>query len=143
MAAKNTLTTVEVKLASLTGKHLSGNAKEVYVDMDDSMIGVLPGHQPEFYRFSAAAVSYITPEGKEEKCYAYDGFLEIEQDQVLIAVRDIFQPGEIKPEDVEKEIEKLQEELKNLPEEEEVEKKAKLEKEIEKKQYLLRKLLNG
>ncbi|WP_297446839.1 ATP synthase F1 subunit epsilon [Desulfurobacterium sp.] len=139
MAAKNTLTTVEVRVASLTGKHVSGIAKEVYVDMDNSAIGVLPEHQPEFYRFAAAIVTFITPDGKEERFYAYDGFLEIEQDQVLIAVRDIFRPGEIAPEDVEKEIKELEKELKNLPEEK-VEKKVKLEKEIEKKTYLLRKL---
>ncbi|WP_022846981.1 MULTISPECIES: ATP synthase F1 subunit epsilon [unclassified Desulfurobacterium] len=139
MAAKNILTAVEVRIASLTGKHISGIAKEVYVDMDNSVVGVLPGHQPEFYRFAAAAVTFITPDGKEEKCYAYDGFLEIEQDQVLIAVRDIFRPGEIATEDVEKEIRELEEELRNLPEEE-VDKKVKLEREIEKKTYLLRKL---
>ncbi|OMH41365.1 hypothetical protein [Desulfurobacterium indicum] len=140
MAAKNTLTALDVRIASMTGKHIASAAKEVYVDMDDSAVGILPGHQPEFYKFAAAAVLVITPENKEENCFVYDGFLEIEQDQVLIAAKDIFRPGEITAEEIEEEIKKLEKELKSLPEEEAV-KKAKLESEIEKKRYLLRKVL--
>ncbi|SNR71214.1 FoF1 ATP synthase subunit delta/epsilon [Desulfurobacterium atlanticum] len=140
MAVKKGLHTVDLKIASLTGKHFGGKAKEVYVDMDDSMIGVLPAHQPEFYKFNAASVSFINENGEEEKYYVYDGFLEIEQDQVLVAVKDIYKPGEITVDEVKEEIKSMEKEIESLPEEE-VDKKRKLEEELEKKKVLLQKLM--
>ncbi len=140
MAAKKTLTTVDLKLASLTGKHYGAEVKEVYVDMDDSMIGVLPSHQPEFYKFNAASVTFINSNGEEEKYYVYDGFLEVEQDQVLIAVRDIFKPDEISVEKVKEEISSIEKEIEGLPEEE-LDRNRKLQEELDRKKVLLQKLM--
>ncbi len=131
---------LELKVASLSGKHKEDRAREVYVDMDSQMIGVLPEHQPEFYKFKAAVVSW--GEGESfEKCVVYDGFAQVEPDSVYVAARDIFEIGQLKPSDVESELKELEDELSKTPEED-IETRKKLEREIDLKKALLSKLLS-
>jgi len=139
MAAKKGLPTeMKFQLASATGKHYEAEAKEVYVETDDGDLGVLPGHQPEFYSVGAGFVVCRDVNGNEIKKLVYNGFVQIEPDAVRIGVQEIYEPGQVDLEKVEKELTALREELSSLSEEEE-ERKGELEAEIRRKEALLRK----
>jgi len=139
MAAKKGLPTeMKFQLASATGKHYEAEAKEVYVETDDGDIGVLPGHQPEFYSVGAGFVICRDINGNEVKKLVYNGFVQIEPEAVRIGAQEIYEPGQVDLEKVEKELSALREELSSLSEEEE-ERKDELEAEIKRKETLLRK----
>ncbi|SMO54018.1 F-type H+-transporting ATPase subunit epsilon [Balnearium lithotrophicum] len=139
MAAKKGLPTVmDFKLASSTGKHYEAKAKEVYVETDDGDLGVLPGHQPEFYSIGAGFVVCKTESGEEIKKLVYNGFVQIEPDAVRIGAQEIYETGEVDIEAVEKEIGELKERLISLSEEE-TEQRSQIEREIRRKETLLRK----
>lgn len=139
MAAKKGLPTeMKFQLASATGKHYEAEAKEVYVETDDGDIGVLPGHQPEFYSIGAGFVICRDVNRNEIKKLVYNGFVQIEPDAVRIGAQEIYEPGEVNVESVEREISELKKRLSSLSEEE-VETKSSLEAEIKRKETLLRK----
>ena len=139
MAAKKGLPTeMKFQLASATGKHFEAEAREVYVETDDGDIGVLPGHQPEFYSIGAGYVICRDVNGNEIKKLVYNGFVQIEPDAVRVGVQEIYELGEVNVESVEKEISQLKERLSTLSEEE-TETRSSIEAEIKRKEKLLRK----
>jgi len=138
MATKGLPAEMKLQLASATGKHYELTVKEVYVETDDGDLGVLPGHQPEFYRISAGFVSCKAENGEEVRKLVYNGFVQIEPEVVRIGVQEIYEPGEVDTAALEREIEELKEALEALSEEEEV-KRAEVEAEITRKEKLLRK----
>ncbi len=129
---------IELSIASLTGKHISLEVEEVYVETDDGVVGVLERHQPEFYSVGAGVVTYRDVEGNEGKTIVYDGFVQIEPDAVRIAVRDIMKASEIDVEKLKSEIETLRSRMESLTEEE-YEKASEIEREIEKRESLISK----
>ena len=139
MAARKGLPTeMKFQLASATGKHYEAEAKEVYVETDDGDIGILPGHQPEFYSVGAGFVICKDVEGNEIKKLVYNGFVQIEPDAVRIGAQEIYEPGQVNVTKVEEELSSLREELSTLSEEE-LERKSEIEAEIKRKETLLRK----
>jgi len=130
--------TMKLLLASATGKHYELEVKEVYVETEDGDIGVLPGHQPEFYSIGSGFVTCKTANGEELKKLLYSGFVQIEPDAVRIGVQEIYEPGEVNEALIEKEIGELKEKLASLSEEEE-EARALIEREIRRKEELLKK----
>ncbi len=139
MAARKGLPTeMKFQLASATGKHYEAEAKEVYVETDDGDIGILPGHQPEFYSVGAGFVICKDVEGNEVKKLVYNGFVQIEPDAVRIGAQEIYEPGQVNVTKVEEELSSLREELSTLSEEE-VERRSEIEAEIKRKETLLRK----
>ncbi len=139
MAAKKGLPTeMKFQLASATGKHFEANAREVYVETDDGDIGVLPGHQPEFYSIGAGFVTCKDVNGNEIRKLVYNGFVQIEPDVVRVGAQEIYEPGEINVEAIEREISQLKERLSTLSEEE-IETRSSLEAEMKRKETLLRK----
>ncbi len=139
MAAKKGLPTeMKLQLASVTGKHYEVEAREVYVETSDGDIGVLPGHQPEFYSIDAGFVVCRDKDGNEVKKLVYNGFVQIEPDVVRIGVQEIYEPGEVDAESIGREISQLKERLSVLSEEE-TEAKSSLEAEIKRKEKLLEK----
>ncbi|MEO2083278.1 MAG: F0F1 ATP synthase subunit epsilon [Desulfurobacteriaceae bacterium] len=137
-ATKGLPTEMKFLLASATGKHFEAEVREVYIETDDGDIGVLPGHQPEFYSVGAGFVVWKDKEGREKRKLIYNGYVQIEPDAVRIGVEEIYEPGEVKVEEVEREIAGLKERLSSLSEEEE-EKRAEIEAEIKRKETLIRK----
>ncbi len=129
---------LELYIASLNGKQVKAKVKEVYVETADGIVGVLPGHQPEFYSVGAGTVTYKEEDGKEGTTVVYDGFVQIEPDAVRIGVKDIIEPSEINVEKIKAEIEELRSKAEGLSEEE-TEKIAEIEKEIEKRKSLISK----
>ncbi len=129
---------LELYIASLNGKQVKAKVKEVYVETADGIVGVLPGHQPEFYSIGAGTVTYKEKDGKEGATVVYDGFIQIEPDAVRIGVKDIIKPSEINVEKIKAEIEELRSKAEGLSEEE-TEKIAEIEKEIEKRKSLISK----
>jgi len=129
---------LKVYLASATGRHYELEAKEVYLETEDGDLGVLPGHQPEFYSMGAGFVICKTADGQEFKKLVYAGFAQIEPDVVRVGVQEIYEPGEVDVEAVKREIDQLKEKLASLSEEEE-EARARLEREIRRKEELIRK----
>ena len=139
MAAKKGLPTeMKFQLASATGKHFEADAREVYVETDDGDIGVLPGHQPEFYSIGAGFVTCKDVNGNEIRKIVYNGFVQIEPDVVRVGVQEIYEPGQVDLKGVERELSALREELSSLGEEE-VERREEIEAEIKRKETLLRK----
>ncbi|WP_457754937.1 ATP synthase F1 subunit epsilon [Thermovibrio ammonificans] len=138
MAGKGIPAEMKLQLASATGKHYELTVKEVYVETDDGDLGVLPGHQPEFYRISAGFVSCRTADGEEVRKLVYNGFVQVEPDFVRIGVQEIYEPGEVDVEAVEREVAELKELLTSLGEEEEA-RRAEVEAEIARKEKLIRK----
>jgi len=138
MAAKKGLPTeLEFQLASSSGKHLSFKVKEVYAETDDGDIGILPGHQPEFYSISAGYVTCKKESGEEIRKLVYNGFIQIEPDVVRIGAEEIYDPNEISSEEIEKQISILKEKVGSLTEPENIEE---IKKELSKKETLLRKV---
>jgi F-type H+-transporting ATPase subunit epsilon len=131
-------TVLKVQLASATGKHYELEAKEVYLETEDGDLGVLPGHQPELYSMGAGFVVCKTADGQEVKKLVYAGFAQIEPDVVRVGVQEIYEPGEVDVEAVEKEIGQLKERLASLSEEE-AETRARIEREIRRKEELIKK----
>jgi len=139
MAAKKGLPTeMKFQLASATGKHFEADAREVYVETDDGDIGVLPGHQPEFYSIGAGFVTCKDVNGNEIRKIVYNGFVQIEPDVVRVGAQEIYEPGQVDLKGVERELSALREELSSLGEEE-VERREEIEAEIKRKETLLRK----
>ena len=139
MAAKKGLPTeIKFQLASATGKHFEADAREVYVETDDGDIGVLPGHQPEFYSIGAGFVTCKDVNGNEIRKLVYNGFVQIEPDVVRVGAQEIYEPGQVDLKGVERELSALREELSSLGEEE-VERREEIEAEIKRKEALLRK----
>ncbi len=139
MAAKKGFPTViDFKLASATGKHYEAKAKEVYVETDDGDLGILPGHQPEFYSVGAGFVTCKSEDGSEIRKLVYNGFVQIEGDAVRIGVQEIYEPGEVDVEALEREVGELRKKLASLSEEE-AEHRAQIEAEIRRKETLIRK----
>ena len=139
MAARKGLPTeMKFHLASATGKHFEAEAKEVYVETDDGDLGILPGHQPEFYSIGAGFVVCKDKNGNEIKKLVYNGFVQIEPDAVRVGVQEIYEPGEVDIEAVEREISQLKERLSSLSEEE-AESRSSIEAEIRRKEVLIRK----
>jgi len=129
---------MDLLIASSTGKHIEAKAKEIYIETDDGDLGILPGHQPEFYSVGAGFVKFKDNEGNEVTKILFKGFVQIEPDIVRIGVEDIYEPGEINVEEVEKKIAELKEKLSSLSEEEE-EARHKLESEIAQRESLIKK----
>lgn len=129
---------MDLLIASSTGKHIEAKAKEIYIETDDGDLGILPGHQPEFYSVGAGFVKFKDNEGNEVTKILFKGFVQIEPDIVRIGVEDIYEPGEINVEEVEKKIAELKEKLSSLSEEEE-EARHKLESEIAQRENLIKK----
>jgi len=129
---------MDLLIASSTGEHIEAKVKEVYIETDDGDLGVLPGHQPEFYSVGAGFVRFKDVEGNEVTKILFKGFIQIEPDIVRIGVEDLYEPGEINVEEVGKEVAELKEKLSSLSEEEE-EARRRLESEIEKRESLIRK----
>jgi F-type H+-transporting ATPase subunit epsilon len=132
------MTSIELHIASLSGKQIKASVKEVYVETADGVVGVLPGHQPEFYSVGAGTVKYIEENGKEGETVVYDGFVQIEPYAVRIGVKDIVKPSEINVQEIKAEIENLKAKIEGLSEEES-EKISEIEKEIEKRESLISK----
>jgi F-type H+-transporting ATPase subunit epsilon len=140
MATKKGLPSeLDFQLASSSGKHVEVKAKEVYIETDDGDIGVLPGHQPEFYSVSAGYVTCKAETGEEVKKLVYNAFVQIEPEAVRIGAEEIYEPEEVNPEDVEKEASELKEKLGSLSETES-EEREKLKKQLQRKEALLRKV---
>ena len=137
-ATKGIPAEMKLLLASATGKHYEIDAKEIYVETDDGDLGILPGHQPEFYSVGAGYVKCRSAEGEEITKLVFNGFVQVEPDVVRIGVQEIYEPGEVDTAAVEAEIGKLKEELASLTEEEE-EAKAKIEREIKMRETLIKK----
>ncbi|ADY73890.1 ATP synthase epsilon chain [Desulfurobacterium thermolithotrophum DSM 11699] len=131
-------TEMELLIASSTGKHIEAKAKEVYIETDDGDLGVLPGHQPEFYSISAGFVRFKDIEGKETVKLLFNGFVQIEPEIIRIGVQDIYEPEEVNIEIIENEISELKEKLSSLSEEE-TETRQRLESEISKRELLVKK----
>jgi len=131
-------TTMELQLASATGKHYELEVKEVYLETEDGDIGVLPGHQPELYSIGAGFVICKTTDGQEVKKLVYAGFAQIEPDVVRVGVQEIYEPGEVDIEAIEREIGQLKEKLTALSAEE-TEARARIEREIRRKEELIKK----
>ncbi|GAB6076261.1 F0F1 ATP synthase subunit epsilon [Desulfurobacterium crinifex] len=129
---------MDLLIASSTGKHIEAKAKEIYIETDDGDLGILPGHQPEFYSVGAGFVKFKDSEGNEVTKILFKGFVQIESDIVRIGVEDIYEPGEINVEEVEKKIAELKEKLSSLSEEDE-EARHKLESEIAQRENLIKK----
>jgi len=129
---------MDLLIASSTGKHIEAKVKEIYIETDDGDLGILPGHQPEFYSVGAGFVKFKDSEGNEVTKILFKGFVQIEPDIVRIGVEDIYEPGEINIEEVEKKIAELKEKLSSLSEEEE-EARHKLESEIAQRESLIKK----
>jgi len=129
---------MKLLLASATGKHYEVDAREVYVETDDGDLGVLPGHQPEFYSIGAGYVKCKAADGEEITKLVFNGFVQIEPDVVRIGVQEIYEPGEVDTAAVEAEIGKLKDELAALTEEEE-EARERIEREIRIRETLIRK----
>jgi F-type H+-transporting ATPase subunit epsilon len=125
-------------IASSTGRHVEVETPEVYIETDEGELGVLPGHQPEFYSVSAGYVRFKEKDGGEVKKLVFNGFAQIEPDTVRIGAQEIYEDGEVDVSLVEREIEELKGKLSSLPEEEE-EAKKKLEREISVRESLIRK----
>ena len=135
---KGISTEMNLLIASSTGKHIETKVKEIYIETDDGDLGVLPGHQPEFYSVGAGFVKFKDSEGSEVTKILFKGFVQIEPDIVRIGVEDVYEPGEINVEEVGKKIAELKEKLSSLSEEEE-EARYKLESEIAKRESLIKK----
>jgi len=131
-------TTMKLLLASATGKHYELEVKEVYLETEDGDLGVLPGHQPELYSIGAGFVICKTADGQEVKKLVYSGFAQIEPDVVRVGVQEIYEPGEVNVEEVEREIGQLRERLSALSEEE-AEARSQIEREIRRKEELIKK----
>ncbi len=129
---------LKLYLASSTGKHYEIDASEVYVELEDGVVGVLPGHQPEFYSISAGFVEWKSVSGEEGRKLLFDGFVQIEPDVVRIGVHEIYEPGEVDVAAIEAEVKKMEEQLSALTEEEEEARKD-LEKKIKAKKLLIEK----
>ena len=129
---------MDLLIASSTGKHVEAKVEEIYIDTDDGDLGILPGHQPEFYSVGAGFVKFKDSEGNEVTKILFKGFVQIEPEIVRIGVEDIYEPGEINVEEVGKKIAELKERLSSLSEEEE-EARHKLESEIAKRESLIKK----
>ncbi|WP_456455292.1 ATP synthase F1 subunit epsilon [Thermovibrio sp.] len=138
-AVRGIPSTMKLQLASATGKHYELEVKEVYVETEDGDLGVLPGHQPELYSIGAGYVICKTAGGEEVRKLLYSGFVQIEPEVVRIGVQEIYEPQEVKVEDIEREIGELKEKLSQLSEEEE-ETKAQVEREIKRKEELLKRV---
>ena len=100
--AKGIPSEMKLLIASATGKHLELDVKEVYVETADGDIGVLPGHQPEFYSIEAGFVRCRTVEGEEVEKLLFNGFVQIEPEVVRIGVQEIYDSGEVDISHVEK-----------------------------------------
>jgi F-type H+-transporting ATPase subunit epsilon len=131
-------TTMKLQLASATGKHYELEVREVYLETEDGDLGVLPGHQPELYSIGAGFVICKTADGQEVKKLVYSGFAQIEPDIVRVGVQEIYEPGEVNVEEVEREIGQLKERLSALSEEE-AETRSRIEREIRRKEELIKK----
>jgi F-type H+-transporting ATPase subunit epsilon len=130
---------MDLLIASSTGKHIEAKVKEIYIETDDGDLGVLPGHQPEFYSVGAGFVKFKDSEGNEVTKVLFRGFVQIEPDIVRIGVEDIYEPGEVNVKEVEEKIAELKEKLSSLSEEEE-EARHKLESEIAQRESLIKKV---
>ncbi|MEO2068778.1 MAG: F0F1 ATP synthase subunit epsilon [Desulfurobacteriaceae bacterium] len=127
---------MDLLLASSTGKHIEAKVKEIYIETDDGDLGVLPGHQPEFYSVSAGVLKFKDVEGKEEEKVLFKGFVQIEPEIVRIGVEDFFDPNKLDVERIEKEISAIKEKLESLsPEGESI--RGKLETVVAKLENLL------
>ena len=137
-AVKGIPAEIKLFIASSTGKHIEAEAKEVYIETDDGDLGVLPGHQPEFYSVSAGFVRFKDKEGNEVTKLLFNGFVQIEPDVVRIGVQEVYEPEEVDVSSVEKEIAELKERLSSLAEEES-EARQGIESEIRMRESLIRK----
>ncbi|RUM44416.1 MAG: ATP synthase F1 subunit epsilon [Desulfurobacterium sp.] len=138
MAVKGIPSEMKLFIASSTGKHLEVEAKEVYIETDDGDLGVLPGHQPEFYSVGAGFVKFKDKEGNEVTKLLFNGFVQIEPEVVRIGVQEIYEPGDVDVSSLEKEVEELKEKLASLSEEE-VETRQHIESEIKARETLIKK----
>jgi len=138
MAVKGIPSEMKLFIASSTGKHLEVEAKEVYIETDDGDLGVLPGHQPEFYSVGAGFVKFKDKEGREVTKLLFNGFVQIEPEVVRIGVQEIYEPGDVDVSSLEKEVEELKEKLASLGEEE-VETRQHIESEIKARETLIKK----
>jgi F-type H+-transporting ATPase subunit epsilon len=129
---------MDLLIASSTGKHIETKVKDIYIETDDGDLGVLPGHQPEFYSVGAGFVKFKDSEGNDITKVLFKGFVQIEPDIVRIGVENIYEPEEINVEEVEKKIVELKERLSSLSEEEE-EARHRLESEIARRETLVKK----
>ncbi|TCK03852.1 F0F1 ATP synthase subunit epsilon [Phorcysia thermohydrogeniphila] len=138
MAVKGIPSEMKLLIASSTGKHIELETKEVYIETDDGDLGVLPGHQPEFYSVGAGFVKFKDKEGNEVTKLLFNGFVQIEPDVVRIGVQEIYDPEEVDVSSLEKEVAELKERLASLSEEE-VEARQSVEAEIRMKETLIEK----
>jgi F-type H+-transporting ATPase subunit epsilon len=138
MAIKGIPSEMKLFIASSTGKHIEVEAREVYIETDDGDLGVLPGHQPEFYSVGAGFVRFKDKDGNEVTKLLFNGFVQIEPEVVRIGVQEIYDPGEVDVSSVEKEVAELKEKLASLTEED-AEARQGIEAEIRMRETLIEK----
>ena len=138
MAVKGIPSEMKLLIASSTGKHIEVETKEVYIETDDGDLGVLPGHQPEFYSVGAGFVRFRDKDGSEVTMLLFNVFVQIEPEVVRIGVQEIYDPGEVDVSSVEKEVAELKEKLASLTEEE-IEARQNIETEIRMRETLIEK----
>jgi len=138
MAVKGIPSEMKLLIASSTGKHIEVETKEVYIETDDGDLGVLPGHQPEFYSVGAGFVRFKDKDGNEVTKLLFNGFVQIEPEVVRIGVQEIYDPGEVDVSSVEKEVAELKEKLASLTEED-AEARQGIEAEIRMRETLIEK----
>jgi F-type H+-transporting ATPase subunit epsilon len=138
MAIKGIPSEMKLFIASSTGKHIEVEAREVYIETDDGDLGVLPGHQPEFYSVGAGFVRFKDKDGNEVTKLLFNGFVQIEPEVVRIGVKEIYDPENVDVSSVEKELAELKEKLASLSEEE-TEARRSIELEIRARENLIKK----
>lgn len=79
-----TVATLQVTVVSATAEVWSGEAQMVVARTTEGEIGILAGHEPTLGVLSAGEVRITTESGEKVTAKAEDGFLSVDNNQVMV-----------------------------------------------------------
>lgn len=78
------MATLQVTVVSATAEVWSGEAQMVVARTTEGEIGILAGHEPTLGVLSAGEVRITTESGEKVTAKAADGFLSVDNNQVMV-----------------------------------------------------------
>ncbi len=111
------MSTFQLEIVTPVGKTFEGEATYVLVRTVDGDMGILPNHAPFVSALQPNEIKINLSKEKEVRYYISNGFLEINNNKVVIIVDEAMLPEEIDLEKARKEVLLAQEKMKKVTEE--------------------------
>ena len=110
----------KLEIVTPIGKKFSQEIEFLKVRTTEGDMGILPNHAPFVAALKPEEIKIRIEKGNEELYYISNGFIEINNNKVVIIVDEALKPEEIDIETAKKEVALAQEKLKKLNEDKQI-----------------------